>query len=291
MTLSIRREKRKARHYLEDLGNNVVLDMVLIPAGSFLMGSPEDESERYDDESPQHSVTVSSFFMGKYPITQAQWRIVAGFEQANRLLDPDPSGFKGDDRPVENVSWHDAVEFCERLSRFIEGRLAQQTKRKYRLPSESEWEYACRAGTTTPFYFGKTITPDLANYDWDKSYGETQITKQKDFKGTTPVGQFRLANGFGLYDMHGNVWEWCQDHWHGNYEGAPNTSGGAKPCDGSAWVAPDADENADRVLRGGSWICYPWLCRSATRLNNVAGLRDNYISFGFRVVCSAPRTL
>lgn len=273
MTLSIRREKRKARHYLEDLGNNVALDMVLIPGGSFLMGSPEREPERYDDESPQHPVTVSNFFMGKYPITQAQWKIVTSLPQDKRSLDPDPSEFKGDDRPVENVSWLDAIEFCDRLSKF--------TKREYRLPSEAEWEYACRAGTTTPFYFGKTITPDLANYNWDKSYGETQITKQKDFRGTTPVGQFGLANNFGLYDMHGNVWEWCQDHWHGNYKDAPP--------DGTAWMNPDASEDASHVVRGGSWIVYPWYCRSATRYDYDAGFRGSYI--GFRVVCSAPRTL
>ncbi len=273
MTLSIRREKRKARHYLEDLGNNVALDMVLIPGGSFLMGSPEDEPERIGWESPQHPVTVDSFFMGKYPITQAQWQIVTEFEQVKRSLAPDPSEFKGDDRPVENVSWLDAIEFCDRLSKC--------TKREYRLPSEAEWEYACRAGTTTPFYFGNTITPDLANYDWDESYDNTQITKQKNFRGTTPVGQFGLANGFGLYDMHGNVWEWCQDHWHNNYEGAP--------INGSAWIDPDASEEAARVRRGGSWLFGPWHCRSATRNYYVAGFRSNFN--GFRVVCSAPRTL
>jgi formylglycine-generating enzyme required for sulfatase activity len=279
--LVIHREQKQAWQFVEMLGE-VGLEMVSIPGGSFLMGSPEDELEHRSSESPQHSVTVDSFFIGKYPITQAQWRIVAEFEQVKRSLDPDPSEFKGDDRPVENVSWHDAVEFCERLNRFVEVRLAQHTKRKYRLPSEAEWEYACRAGTTTPFYFGKTITPDLANYDWDVSYGETQITKKKDFEGTTPVGQFGLANGFGLYDMHGNVWEWCQDHWHGNYEGAPT--------DGSAWINPDANENAVRVLRGGSCFYFPWDCRSAARLVIVAGIRG-FFNGGFRVVCSAPRTL
>ncbi len=274
MTLSIRREKRKAQHYLESLDNAVDLDMVLVPEGSFLMGSPENEPERYDDESPQYSVTVAAFCMGKYPITQAQWRVIAKLPQVNRELDLNPSNYKGDDRPVETVSWHDATEFCHRL--------AHHTTRPYRLPSEAEWEYACRAKTITPFYFGNTITPDLANYDWDKSYGKTQITaKKKDFEGTTPVGQFELANGFGLYDMHGNVWEWCQDHWHSNYIDPP--------VDGSAWINFEAEEDASRVLRGGSWTDNPRLCRSATRYYDAAGGRD--FNFGFRVVCSPPRTL
>ena len=274
MTLSIRREKRKAQHYLESLDNTVDLDMVLVPGGSFLMGSPEDEPERSDDESPQHSVTVAAFCMGKYPITQAQWRFVTNLPQASRELDSDPSDYKEDDHPVENVSWHDATEFCHRLS--------YHTRRPYRLPSEAEWEYACRAKTTMPFCFGNTITPDLANYNWDRSYGKTQIAaKKKDFNGTTPVGQFGIANGFGLYDMHGNVWEWCQDHWHRNYVDAP--------VDGSAWVDPEADKNSPRVLRGGSWFYNPRFCRSASRDFLAAGWRD--FNNGFRVVCSPPRTL
>ncbi|NEO21280.1 MAG: formylglycine-generating enzyme family protein, partial [Moorea sp. SIO4A5] len=126
--------------------------MVAIPEGSFIMGSPETEEGHTNDESPQHRVTVTSFFMGKYPVTQAQWQAVAALPQVNRELEPDPSHFKGKNRPVEQVSWYDAVEFCERLS--------QYTKRPYRLPSEAEWEYACRAGTTTPFHFGETITTD-----------------------------------------------------------------------------------------------------------------------------------
>ena len=274
MTLSIRREKQKAQHYLESLDNIVDLDMVLVPGGSFLMGSPENEPERYDVESPQHSVMVAEFCMGKYPITQAQWRLVANLPRASRELDSDPSDYKGKDRPVENVSWHDATEFCHRL--------AHHTGRPYRLPSEAEWEYACRARTTTPFYFGTTITPDLANYDWNSSYGENKITtKNKNFEGTTSVIQFGLANGFGLYDMHGNVWEWCQDHWHSNYTNAP--------VDGNAWIAPEAEEDASRVLRGGSWLLGSRSCRSASRIPNSAGSRSSFS--GFRVVCSAPRTL
>ena len=126
------------------------------------MGSPEDERERYSNESPQHEVTVKSFFMGKYPVTQAQWKVVAALPQVNRKLNPDPSIFKGNDRPVETVSWYYAVEFCDRLSKL--------TGKSYRLPSEAEWEYACRAGTTTPFHFGKIITTDLANYNGNYNF-------------------------------------------------------------------------------------------------------------------------
>jgi formylglycine-generating enzyme required for sulfatase activity len=265
-------QKRKARHYLEELGNNVVLDMVLIPGSSFLMGSPADELGRYDTEDPPHAVTVSLFFMSQYPITQAQWRMVAGFPPVKRSLALDPSTFKGDTRPVENISWLEAIEFYKRL--------AQSTGRPYRLPTEAEWEYACRAGTTTPFYFGNTMTPDCVNYDWNKAYGNIKISKQKDFEGTTPVGQFGLANGFGLYDMHGNVWEWCQDHWHGNYQA---------PTDGSAWIDPAVEEDAAGVLQGGSWLSAPRNCRSAARTYSEAWTRNDYT--GFRVVCSAARTL
>ncbi|WP_226586322.1 formylglycine-generating enzyme family protein, partial [Microseira wollei] len=153
----VTRERKQASYFTEDLGNNISLEMVAIPGGTFLMGSPETEAERYEYEEPQHLVSVPSFFMGKYQITQAQWQAVAALPKINRDLESDPSYFKGENRPVENVSWLDAVEFCARLS--------QKTKREYRLPSEAEWEYACRAGTTTPFHFGETITPDLVNYN------------------------------------------------------------------------------------------------------------------------------
>jgi formylglycine-generating enzyme required for sulfatase activity len=274
MKLIIQREIRKAQYYPEDLGNGVTLDMVLIPGGTFLMGSPKDELERENSESPEHKLTVSSFFMGKYPVTQAQWKAVAALPKVDQDLKPDPSDLKGGDRPVENVSWHDATEFCRRL--------AEKTGRPYRLPSEAEWEYACRAGTTTPFYFGETITTDLANYDGTgESFGSYgRGPKGIHRKETTPVGSFP-ANTFGLYDMHGNVWEWCEDHWHGNYEGAPN--------DGSAWIDSDAEKDAFRVRRGGSWDDNPRNCRSATRYYNSAVFRIDF--YGFRVVCSGPRTL
>ena len=280
MKLTLRSEKRKAQFYPEDLGNSITLDMVLIQGGSFLMGSPEDEIDRYKDEDSQQSVIVPTFFIGKYPVTQAQWRAVAALPKIDCDLEPDPSNFKGDNRPVEQVSWLDATEFCARL--------AQHTNRPYRLPSEAEWEYACRAGTTTPFYFGETITTDLVNY-----CGEDRTIKEKFYSGsygrgpkgsyreeTTTVGEFP-ANAWGLYDMHGNVWEWCLDHWHDSYEGAPD--------DGSAWIDPESGAGEKRVLRGGSWFFNPRFCRSATRVDDGAGRRDNNI--GFRVSCSASRTL
>ncbi|MBE9260373.1 formylglycine-generating enzyme family protein [Dolichospermum sp. LEGE 00246] len=244
--------------------------MVSIPGGTFIMGSPPEELERMDRESPQHSVTVQPFFMGKYQVTQAQWRFVAQLPQVNRELKSDPSNFKGANRPVESVSWEDAVEFCDRLS--------QYTGRTYRLPSEAEWEYACRAGTTRPFHFGETITADLANYNGNYTYG--QGPKGVYREETTEVGSFGVANNFGLYDMHGNVWEWCQDDWHNNYEGAPT--------DGSVWL--DNEESSNRkLLRGGSWYGHPENCRSASR--HYHGLDLDSDDIGFRVVCSgAART-
>ena len=267
VSLVIHKRRQQAQYFVEDLGNRVTLDMVQIPGGDFLMGSPDDELERSESEIPQHPVTVKTFFMGKYPVTQSQWSAVATMPQVNLELNPDPSHFKGEDRPVENVSWFEAVEFCDRLS--------QHTDRPYRLPSEAEWEYACRAETTTPFHFGETITPDLANYNGSYTYGRG--TKGIYRQETTPVGSFRVANAFGLYDMHGNVWEWCQDHWHDNYKGAPP--------DGSAWVDAEAEKEAMRVLRGGSWCFDPRYCRSACRFIINPGYRDYY--YGFRVVCSA----
>jgi formylglycine-generating enzyme required for sulfatase activity len=271
MQLIYKRATRTAQLFSQRLSPTVSLDMVLIPGGSFLMGSPEDELERKNDEGPQHLVTVPPFCMGKYPVTQAQWRVVAGLPQVDRKIDPDPANFKGDNHPVENISWQDSTEFCARLS--------QLTGRDYRLPSEAKWEYACRAGTTTPFHFGETITPILANYNWDETYAEIKVTKEKDFQGTTTVGQFGVANAFGLYDMHGNVWEWCLDHWHSNYGGAPT--------DGSARLSDE--KGANRLLRGGSWNDTPWDCRSAVCGNGTPDDRNYFI--GFRVVCSAARIL
>ena len=258
----ISRNRLSANYLIEDFGKVIKLEMVSIPGGTFMMGSPEFEGDA--DEHPQHEVTIAPFFMGKYPVTQAQWRAVAALPKVKQSLNPHPSKFKGIYRPVENVSWHEAVEFCFRLS--------ETTGRDYRLPSEAEWEYACRAGTTTPYHFGNTITPELANCGGNDSYALDAKSKYR--KETTPVGSFGFANAFGLYDMHGLVWEWCADPWLKNYEGAPT--------DGTVWEL-GGDEHR-RVLRGGSWSFSPELCRSASRSWNesVGGLRI----CGFRVVFS-----
>ncbi|HEY9850801.1 MAG TPA: formylglycine-generating enzyme family protein [Leptolyngbyaceae cyanobacterium] len=268
--LTIRRYPQQATGFIENLDKDIQLEMMLIPGGTFVMGSSPDELKHQDDESPQHTVKVQPFFFGKYTVTQVQWQFVAELPQVNRELNANPSLFKGADRPVERISWLDAVEFCDRLSNY--------TKRRYRLPSEAEWEYACRAGTITPFHFGETISTDLANYYGDYVYGSG--SKGIYRRETTPVGSFGVANTFGLYDMHGNIWEWCADRWHDNYEGAPN--------DGSAWFEHNEDKNDSqicRVLRGGSWYFYANFCRSAYRVWDVAG-SGNY-GIGFRVVCAA----
>ena len=254
----ISRTQGRAQQKIEHLGNDIKLEIVYIPGGSFLMGSPTEEVGRYSDEGPQHRVTLQPFYMSKYPITQDQYQVIMG---------NNPSRFRGGRCPVETVSWHDATEFCEKLS--------QKTGRDYRLPSESQWEYACRAGTTTPFYFGETITPDFANYYGNSSYGNGPKGKYR--QQTTYVGIFP-PNAFGLYDMHGNVWEWCADEWHDNYDGAPT--------DGSVWL----DGNKNRSpLRGGSWVYCPYYCRSAIRSLFLPRDVHNY-DFGFRVVCNSRRT-
>ncbi|MCG5058925.1 MAG: formylglycine-generating enzyme family protein [Limnoraphis sp. WC205] len=271
----ITRYKRTGQYFTENLGDGVGLDMVLIPGGTFLMGSPEDEPESRDDERPQHEVTIQPFFLGRYTVTQAQWRVVANYPQIERELNPEPSRFKGDNRPVENVSWYDAIEFCKRLS--------HKSGREYKLPSEAQWEYACRAGTQNPFHFGETITTNLANYrgidepkfNWSGSYGRG--TQGEYRKQTTDVGSFP-PNDFGLHDMHGNVWEWCDDDSHDSYEGAPT--------DGSAWIDEDRT-NTDRVLRGGSWFDVPRFCRSA--YSDYDDPCDFILRVvGFRVSCMMP---
>lgn len=267
------RTRGQAQSFTEDLDSGVGLEMVLVPGGTFVMGAPETETESEDNERPQHLVRVSPFFMGKFLVTQEQWLIVSELPKVNHDLDPNCSCFKGVKRPVEYVAWLEAVECCDRLSR--------KTGRRYYLPTEAHWEYACRAGTSTPFHFGETITTDLANYrgtdrgEFGRS-GSYSQGPQGVFRGqTTDVGSFP-PNAFGLYDMHGNVWEWCADLWHSNYEGAPT--------DGSAWVT---GEHADfRSLRGNSWTGSPGYCRSASRSNGPFDIRD--AALGFRVVCAAP---
>jgi formylglycine-generating enzyme required for sulfatase activity len=244
--------RKSSAHYLrEDLGNGVVLEMVYIPGGTFMMGSPATEAGSRHHERPQHQVTIPTFYVGKYPITQEQWEAVMGHN---------PSKFRGAKRPVEKVSWGGVVSFCQKLS--------EKTGKNYNLPSEAEWEYACRAGTTTAFHFGETITPDLVNYQGYYPYA--WAPKGIDRRETTPVGSFP-PNGFGLYDMHGNVWELCQDRWHDNYNGAPSF--------GSAW---DTSGSPNKVRRGGSWDYDAVDCRAANRsYTNLGG--DSNRNLGFRV--------
>ena len=293
-----------------NITEEITLDMVSIPDGTFTMGSPKNEKDSHNNERPQHNVKVPPFFMGKYPITQGQWKVIATRTDLKVKIDleEDPSYFKkpyqDQDReidrwlrPVERVNWYEAVEFCQRLSKL--------TGRDYRLPSEAQWEYACRAMTEPldlakgesypPFYFGETLTDKLANYNASRTYASEP--KGENGKETIPVGQFP-PNAFGLYDLHGNVWEWCMDDWHDNYENAPS--------DGSAWLDNNQEENLDAenslesteknennpysVMRGGSWGSLPLSCRSAYRdYNDRRGLR--YFNYGFRVVCVFGRTL
>ena len=270
----INRETKQAQYFIEYLNEDTILEMVSIPSGTFIMGSPEGEG--YDYEKPQHEVSIQSFFMSKYQVTQAQWKAVAALPKVNRDLEAEPSYFKGDNLPVETVSWYDAVEFCARLSQHI--------GREYRLPSEAQWEYACRAGTTTPFHFGQTITGDLANYNAKITFADEPQGEYRE--KTTPVGKF-LPNTFGLYDMHGNVWEWCLDDWHFNYKGAPT--------DGNPWFDGSENDNLFQKqgiasLRGGSWVFYPKNCRSASRNLINRAVRDNFNNdVGFRVVCGVGR--
>ena len=250
--------------YRQELTKEIAITMLQIPAGEFQMGSSDKEVDRRTSEGPQHRVQLQSFFLGQNPVTQAQWKLVAGWPKLAVDLNPQPSNFKGANRPVEQVSWEEAMEFCCRLS--------QRTEFSYTLPSEAQWEYACRAGTTTPFAFGDTLTPDIANYDGNYAYrsGPKGTYREK----TTDVGDF-LANAWGLQDMHGNVWEWCLDHWHENYEGAPS--------DGSPWV--NGGDEAARLLRGGSWVHDSRYCRSADRYRRHRDSRDDLV--GFRL-CGFP---
>lgn len=237
---------------------NPNIELVKIPSGSFWMGSPDSEEDRGKDESPQHRVTIGyEFYMGKYEVTQAQWQAVMG---------NNPSYFKNCPQcPVEQVSWNDAQEFMKKLNALNDGFT-------YRLPSEAEWEYACRAGTTTAFAFGDSLSSSQANFNGNYPYGGAPKGEYK--AKTTPVGSYQ-ANGFGLYDMHGNVWEWVEDIYQNNYNGlATDSSANVSRGDSSA-----------RVLRGGCWINGGRDLRSAVRIRLSAGNRS-YVS-GFRVVASA----
>jgi formylglycine-generating enzyme required for sulfatase activity len=249
----VARQIHRARQVTQDLGHGVALELVAIPAGTFRMGSPPGQG--YDDEHPQHSVRLAAFFIGKYPITQEQWGAVMDWTPPYRC--------QGAKRPADRVSWDAAQAFCQQLSK--------KAGRVYRLPSEAEWEYACRAGTSGAFHFGPTITTDLANYVGEHTF----LSEPKGLyrHETTPVGRFP-ANAFGVCDMHGNVWEWCADAWHEDYVGAP--------ADGGAWERGGASQ---RVLRGGGWHDPPDLCRSAARLKFEPADAEDFV--GFRVVLAS----
>ncbi len=236
--------------------NRIDMKFVWIPPGNFLMGSPKVEKERNDDET-QHKVTLTKgFYMGVHLVTQEQWQVVMG---------KNPSRFKGEKNlPVDNVSWNDCQEFIKKLR--------DKDKKPYRLPSEAEWEYACRAGTTTPFYFGETISTDQANYDGNSVYGNGKkgIRRGK----TTPVGGFP-ANAWGLHDMHGNLWQWCQD-WYEKYPQEDVVDPKGPAAGNLALIAV--------TQRGGSWGHAPHFCRSANRIgdgNNVPGFSN--AGCGFRI--------
>jgi eukaryotic-like serine/threonine-protein kinase len=254
------RPKGQAKIFTEDLGDGVSLTMVKIPAGKFKMGSPANNQDHSSYEKPQHLVTVPEFFMGQMLVTKAQWYAIMG----------KPFFFFNDDRlPIDTIPWIDAMNFCQKLS--------QKTGRTYRLPSEAEWEYACRAGTTTPFAFGENATSNVVNYNGNYPY--IQAPKGEHRGKTTAVGSFP-PNLFGLHDMHGNLWEWCLDEWVDSYNNAP--------VDGSARGDVNSREkDKQRLVRGGAWSTEAKHCRSAERLHGDASAIKS--SFGLRVVAVASR--
>ncbi len=270
-------EQLRAAPLVLDLGGGVTMELIRIPAGEFRMGSPSSESGRHDDEGPVHTVRFSRpFYVGKYEVTQAQWQAVMGTTVRQQRDRADREGWllgEGGDQPMYYVSWLEACEFCRRV--------AKKTGVPIRLPTEAEWEYACRAGTTTAYPWGASMGtsgtvanvadrrvkrdhPDWTTADFDDGYPTT-----------APVGKHR-ANAFGLHDVIGNVWEWCEDVWHDSYQNAP--------ADGSAWVT--GGEQGKHVLRGCSWCFRPGYCRSAFRHVNTSDYgRSDY---GFRVAAGIP---
>ena len=231
------------------------MEFVYVPGDCFQMGCDESDVECSSDEKPRHNVCLQGFWIGKYEVTNAQWQTI---------MKHIPSNFQGANRPVEQVSWNDAQEFLKTLRSL--GDFGGLTPR---LPTEAEWEYACRAGTTTPFSFGETISTDQANYNGKFIYGNGNVGV---FRGqTTDVGSFP-PNGFGLYDMHGNVWEWMADTYHENHYGARK--------DGRAWGR--LDDKRAKTLRGGSWLNVPYYARSTFRYRYEADSWSDYV--GLRVV-------
>ena len=257
----------QAKYFSEDL-DGTTLDMVLIPGGKFKMGVPDNKTDHLDDKKPQHEVVVPEFFRGRFEVTRDQWRHVARMTKIRLDLPEDPSFHKDSwQQLIEQISWYLANEFCDRLTK--------KTGRYYRLPSEAEWEYAARAGTTSTFAFGANINPAVVNYDGLLPYGKAP--KGLNRRKTVKVGSLGIANAFGLFDMHGNVIELCADRWHRNYIGAPN--------DGSVWI--DGGEDNNFVTRGGSFDTNARSCSSTHRRyfstldQTMTGISDH----GFRVVC------
>ena len=274
-------EQQARRHqdaWAEHLGkpreieNSIGMKLVLIPPGEFMMGSPESEKNRHSDEGPQHLVRITRpFYFGMHQVTQ---------EEYERVMGTNPSYFSagggGRDRvsgmdtrrfPVERVSWNDAVEFCRRLSALP---AECSASRKYRLPTEAEWEYACRAGTTTAFHFGSVLNGRQANCDGNNPYGTSE--KGPYLRRTTTVGSYS-GNGFGLYDMHGNVWDWCADWFDEKHYANSPVDDPPGPASGSS-----------RVLRGGSWDDYARHCRSAFRDRCAPDIRLNRLGFRLALV-------
>ena len=247
----VAQSRHTAEQFTDEIGDGISIEMILIPSGIFQMGSSSHHGN--PDEQPQHLVTIKSFMMGKSLITQGQWKAVMGKRP--------PCRFNGDNLPVERVSWNDAQKFCQRLS--------TKTGRSYQLPSETQWEYACRAGTSTPFSLGETLTVDVANFNGEHTFRDEP--RGFYFHSTSEGGKFP-PNAFGLYDMHGNLWEWCADNWLDDYSSSPR--------DGSFFQNND---NRYRVARGGSWHEPPALCRSAARLRVLQSDADEFI--GFRIIC------
>ena len=237
-------QQRKPLEVFKDIEAPWCPEMVMQLAGSFVMGSPESEKGRYESEGPQHEVTISRpFALGRHPVTFAEYDYFCG--QTGRTK-PGDEGWSRDRRPVIYVSYRDAEAYCRWLS--------DVTEAIYQLPSEAMWEYACRAGTTTAYAFGHELTEGEANF-------ERHIDK------TSQVGVYP-ANGWGLHDMHGNVWEWCADHWHRSYEGARS--------DGRAWLLPPSDH---RIVRGGSWLSAARGVRAASRSRDAPEARRNTVGF------------
>ena len=306
---AIRKENHQNTYFKEELGEAAPsLIMMAIPEGKFVMGSPEDKSGKYKRESPQHQVKVAPYWLAQTPVTVAQWNfVVSNLRQEQRELNPKKAEGKGQ-HPVNRVSWYDAMEFCARLAR--------STGLNYRLPSEAEWEYACRSVIAErlsldsndltieewnekyshPFYFGETITGQLANYDSSETYADESAW---EWRGKTLPVKYFPPNAFGLYDMHGQVWEWCADPWHKDYRKAPQDR------DSSVWdeiskknnhyqhildnLSALLNDKRSRVRRGGSYHDIPMICRSAYRSGN----SPDYVNYfyGFRLAVSDRRIL